>query len=209
MWWCAARYLLALPRNKKDEKMRIRPIRPSKRISGRPSFALPPLSLSSLLSLLSARREWHQKYVKWLHRHWLRLEMPLSPVSRICLWSCALLQIVQVNTLAAVDSSSSDSQKRKSDGLWLSLMLISEHWQDQLSWLGRTSRDQLHFDNRRIVHDSRLSTASLSRCFISKAKMCLNKNDHHPIKHRKNCECCPGHSLTVSQPSKSLSLWSL
>ena len=25
-------------------------------------------------------------------------------------------------------------------------------------------------------------------------------------KHRKNCECCPGHSLTVSQPSKSLSL---
>ena len=186
--------------------MRIRPIRPSKRISGRPSFALPPLSLSSLLSLLSARREWHQKYVKWLHRHWLRLEMPLSPVSRICLWSCALLQIVQVNTLAAVDSTSSDLQKRTLDGLWLSLMLINEHWQDQLSWLGRTSRDQLHFDNRRIVHDSRLPTASLSRCFISKAKMCLNKNDHHPIKHRKNCEGCPGHSLTVSQPSKSLSL---
>ena len=26
------------------------------------------------------------------------------------------------------------------------------------------------------------------------------------IKNRKNCECCPGHSLTVSQPSKSLSL---
>ena len=26
------------------------------------------------------------------------------------------------------------------------------------------------------------------------------------FKHRKNCECCPGHSLTVSQPSKSLSL---
>ena len=25
-------------------------------------------------------------------------------------------------------------------------------------------------------------------------------------KHRKNCECCPGHSLTVSQPSKLLSL---
>ena len=25
-------------------------------------------------------------------------------------------------------------------------------------------------------------------------------------KHRKNCECCPGHSLTVSQLSKSLSL---
>ena len=24
--------------------------------------------------------------------------------------------------------------------------------------------------------------------------------------HRKNCECCPGHSLTISQPSKSLSL---
>ena len=28
-------------------------------------------------------------------------------------------------------------------------------------------------------------------------------------KHRKNCECCPGHSLTISQPSKSLSLQSL
>ena len=26
------------------------------------------------------------------------------------------------------------------------------------------------------------------------------------IKHRKNCECCPGHSLTVSQLSKLLSL---
>ena len=25
-------------------------------------------------------------------------------------------------------------------------------------------------------------------------------------KHRKNCECCPGHSLTVSQTSKLLSL---
>ena len=25
-------------------------------------------------------------------------------------------------------------------------------------------------------------------------------------KHRKNCKCCPGHSLTVSQLSKSLSL---
>ena len=25
-------------------------------------------------------------------------------------------------------------------------------------------------------------------------------------KHRKNCECCPGHPLTVSQPSKLLSL---
>ena len=25
-------------------------------------------------------------------------------------------------------------------------------------------------------------------------------------KHRKNCECCPGHFLTVSQLSKSLSL---
>ena len=24
--------------------------------------------------------------------------------------------------------------------------------------------------------------------------------------HRKNCECCPGHSLTVIQLSKSLSL---
>ena len=31
---------------------------------------------------------------------------------------------------------------------------------------------------------------------------------HHSCdeKHRKNCECCPGHSLTVSRPSKSLSL---
>ena len=26
------------------------------------------------------------------------------------------------------------------------------------------------------------------------------------LKHRKNCECCPGHSLTVSQLSKSLYL---
>ena len=26
------------------------------------------------------------------------------------------------------------------------------------------------------------------------------------LKHRKNCECCPGHSLTASQLSKSLSL---
>ena len=25
-------------------------------------------------------------------------------------------------------------------------------------------------------------------------------------KHRKNCECCPGQSLTDSQPSQSLSL---
>ena len=33
---------------------------------------------------------------------------------------------------------------------------------------------------------------------------CISLYKH--IKHRKNCECCPGHSLTVSQPSKSLSL---
>ena len=29
---------------------------------------------------------------------------------------------------------------------------------------------------------------------------------HVNQKHGKNCECCPGHSLTVSQPFKSLSL---
>ena len=29
---------------------------------------------------------------------------------------------------------------------------------------------------------------------------------YYNLKHRKNCECCPGHSLTVSQPSKLLSL---
>ena len=146
-----------------------------------PSF----ITFLTLVTLVCSERV-TTEYVKWLHRHRLRLEMPLSPVSRICLWSCALLQIVQVNTLAAVDSSSSDSQKRTLDGLWLSLMLISEHWQDQLSWLGRTSRDQLHFDNRRIVHDSRLSTASLSREFISKARMCSNKSGHHPIKKSKS-----------------------
>ena len=32
------------------------------------------------------------------------------------------------------------------------------------------------------------------------------ERDLNLIKHRKNCEYCPGHSLTVSQPSKSLSL---
>ena len=58
----------------------------------------------------------------------------------------------------------------------------------------------------------------LCNSFFSLPVVCKNwshiwlhilENHCHRKKHRKNCECCPGHSLTVSQPSKSLSLKSL